>query len=134
MPKNILIVESDAALSRSLRADLESRGFTVSETSDGKGCVERVRKDQPDLVILSVELAAGQNGYFICGKLKKDDQLKHIPVMIVGNPDGFAQHRRLKTRADDYLAKPAELKQVAEKAGALIGFPEPPSEAAAADT
>ncbi|HLL54647.1 MAG TPA: response regulator, partial [Myxococcaceae bacterium] len=124
MSKQILIVEGDAALSNNVRSALESKGFAVEETSDGKGSIELVRRLKPELVLLAVELPAGQNGYILCGKLKKDDELKGIPVVIIGNPDGFAQHRKLKTRADEYVAKPLELDAVVETVGALIGFPE----------
>lgn len=125
---NILIIESDAALSREMREKLEGAGFGVEETSDGKGSLELIRRTKPDLVLLAVDLSAGQNGYIICGKLKKDDDLKKTPVIIVGNPDGFAQHRKLKTRADDYVSKPMDLEALLNSAGGLIGFPEPPVE------
>ena len=121
MSKTILIVESDAALSRSMREALTSKGFSVEETSDGKGCVDLVRKKSPQLIVLAVDLSAGQNGYIICGKLKGDDALKATPVVIIGNPDGFAQHRKLKTKkADDYLAKPFEPQELVLRIGAIL--------------
>jgi CheY-like chemotaxis protein len=127
MSKNILIVESDTTLSATLREALEARGFAVQETSDGKGSVEQIRRDQPALVVLAVDLSAGQNGYLICGKLKKDDELKGVPIIIIGNPDGFAQHRKLKAHADDYVAKPVNADELVERVGGLIGFPELPA-------
>ncbi|HEY0093925.1 MAG TPA: response regulator, partial [Archangium sp.] len=127
MSKNILIVESDTALSATLRQALEARGFAVQETTDGKGSVEQIRRDRPELVVLAVDLSAGQNGYLICGKLKKDDDLKNVPIVIIGNPDGFAQHRKLKAHADDYVAKPVNADDLVECAGRLIGFPELPA-------
>ena len=127
MSKNILIVESDTALSASLREALEARGFAAQETSDGKGSVEQIRREKPDLVVLAVDLSAGQNGYLICGKLKKDDELKAVPIIIIGNPDGFAQHRKLKAHADDYVAKPVNADELVERVGGLIGFPELPA-------
>lgn len=127
MSKKILIVEkSDTALAATLRPALEGRGFTVEDTADGKGSVEQIRRDRPQLVVLAVELSAGQNGYLICGKLKKDDDLKNVPIVIVGNPDGFAQHRKLKAHADEYVAMPVDAQLLTERVGALIGFPEPP--------
>jgi CheY-like chemotaxis protein len=127
MSKNILIVESDTALSATLREALEARGFAAQETSDGKGSVELIRREQPALVVLAVDLSAGQNGYLICGKLKKDDELKGVPIIIIGNPDGFAQHRKLKAHADDYVAKPVNADELVERVGNLIGFPELPA-------
>jgi CheY-like chemotaxis protein len=124
MSKNILIVESDAVASQSMRAELEDRGFTVQETSDGKGSVELIRRTRPDLVVMAEKLAAGQNGYILCGKLKKDDDLKAIPVVIVGAPENFAAHRKLKTRAEDYVARPLDVSALSDAVGNLVGFPE----------
>jgi CheY-like chemotaxis protein len=127
MSKNILIVESDTSLSATLREALEARGFAAQETTDGKGSVEQIRRDRPDLVVLAVDLSAGQNGYLICGKLKKDEELKPTPIIIIGNPDGFAQHRKLKAHADDYVSKPVNPEELVERVGGLIGFPELPA-------
>ena len=128
MSKNILIVESESALSRTVRAPLQERGFAVQETSDGRGSRELIRRDKPDLVVMEVELSAGQNGYILCGKLKKDDELKQIPIVMVGNADGFPQHKKLKTRADEYVPKPIDAAALVEMVGNLIGFPEPPGD------
>jgi DNA-binding response OmpR family regulator len=126
MSKKIVIVESDAASNQQIREWVEARGFVASQTEDGKTAVDLVRSEVPDLVVLSVELCAGQSGYIVCGKLKKDEELKKIPVIIVGrDAEGFESHKKLKARADDYLKKPFEPDALLEKIGALIGIPEP---------
>jgi len=128
MSKRILIVESDPEQCRGMRTALEAKGFAVEETPNGKKAVEVVRETRPNLVMLSVELAAGQSGYIICGKIKKDDELKSIPVVIVGNPDGFVQHSKLKTHADEYVPKPVDAEVLVERVAARIGWPEADAE------
>ncbi|NOJ98662.1 response regulator transcription factor, partial [Corallococcus coralloides] len=127
MSKRILIVESDATLATHLQQALEARGFSAQTTGDGKGSVELIRRERPDLVVLAVDLSAGQNGYLICGKLKKDDELKTVPIVIIGSPDGFAAHSKLKARADEYVAKPVDADALIDRVGGVIGFPEPPA-------
>ncbi|MBL8911537.1 MAG: response regulator, partial [Archangium sp.] len=126
MSKSVLIVEKDLALMKEFREGLQTRGFTVDETTDGKGAPELIRKKKPNAVVLAVDLDAGQNGYIICKKLKSDDDLKGVPVIIVGDPKGFAQHQKLKTRAEDYLGKPLAASALVEGVGKLIGFPPAP--------
>ncbi len=124
MPKKIVIIESDAAFSSKLRGAFEQRSLAVVETQDGKGAVDIVKREKPDLVVLAVELSAGQSGYIVCGKLKKDDDLKKIPVIIAGkDAEGFEAHKRLKARAEEYLKKPFEPAAILEKIGELIGLP-----------
>lgn len=124
MSKTIVIIESDASFAQKLRGGLEEKGFSVKETPDGKVAVDLVRKEKPDLVVLSVELAAGQSGYIVCGKLKKDDDLKKIPIIIIGkDAEGFEAHKRLKARAEDYLKKPFDPPAIVDKIKDLIGLP-----------
>ena len=41
--------------------------------------------------------------------------------LAIGNPDGFAAHRKLKAHADEYVAKPVDTELLVERVGALIG-------------
>ncbi|MEW5737502.1 MAG: response regulator [Myxococcota bacterium] len=133
MSKTVLIVEKDQGLMRSIREALEGRGFGVEESSDGKGAPELIRRSRPDCVVLAVDLDAGQNGYIICKKLKSDDDLKGVPIVIIGDPKGFGQHQKLKTRAEEYVGKPLETTELLERIGGLIGFPTAPETPAASD-
>ena len=112
---------------KELREGLVSRGFEVDETTDGKGAPELIRKKKPGCVVLAVDLDAGQNGYIICKKLKSDDDLKGVPIIIIGDPKGFGQHQKLKTRAEEYLGKPLTAPTLVEGVGKLIGFPAEPA-------
>lgn len=133
MSKTVLIVEKDVALMQAMRDSLVGRGFGVEETTDGKAVPELVKKKRPDCVVLAVDLDAGQNGYILCKKLKSDDDLKGVPVLIVGDPKGFGQHQKLKTRAEDYLGKPFAASAVVDRVGALAGYPPEPEPAAASE-
>src|SRR5688572_989863 len=76
------------------------------------------------------------SGYSICNKLKKDNDLKGIPLIITSKeatPETFAQHKKLKTRAEDYLIKPFQEAELIEKIGALIPLPAGGAAAAPAD-
>lgn len=126
MSKTVLIIEKDRDLSHAAREAFEARGFSVEESSDGKGAPDLIRSSRPDCVVLAVDLDAGQNGYIICKKLKSDGDLKEFPIVIVGDPKGFAQHQKMRTRADDYLAKPFEAPQLVDRVGGLVGFPPEP--------
>jgi CheY-like chemotaxis protein len=49
------------------------------------------------------------NGFSVCNKLKKDPLLKDVPLIIMSSESSdetFEQHRKLRTRAEDYIHKP----------------------------
>ncbi len=126
MQKNVLLIESDTNFARAMSSALESRGFSVRTSSDGKEGFELARALHPDCVVLCVELP-GLSGYSWCNRLKKDGDLKGIPLVITSSeatPETFDQHRKLKTRAEDYLLKPFPPETLVDRVGALVGMPE----------
>ena len=56
MSKKIAIIESDSGFSQKLRSEFEGKGFSVVDTPDGKSAVELVKREKPDLVVLSQRL------------------------------------------------------------------------------
>jgi CheY-like chemotaxis protein len=130
MAKKILLVESDSGFAREMSSALERKGFETRTTGDGKDGLDLARDEQPDAIVLCVELPK-LSGYSICTKLKKDEALKTIPVIITSaaaTPETFEQHRQLKTRAEDYLHKPFKPAQLLERLTALIGPAPAPDE------
>jgi CheY-like chemotaxis protein len=130
MQKNVLLIENDAAFARAMAQALEARGFGVRTSPDGKEGFELAKALRPDCVVLCVELP-GLSGYSWCNRLKKDGELKAIPLVITSSeatPETFDQHRKLKTRAEDYLLKPFPPGTLVDHVGALVGLPEAPDE------
>lgn len=130
MSKKILLIENDAAIASELASALEARGLEVRVTGDGKEGLELARDTRPDAVVLCVELPR-MSGYSVCQKLKKDDALRSIPVVLTSaeaTEETFEAHRKLKARADDYLIKPYTPAALMAKLGALLRLPEAPAE------
>jgi CheY-like chemotaxis protein len=126
MPKKILLIENDPAFANEVSDALEATGFEVRATGDGKEGLDLARDWSPDAVVLCVELP-GMSGYLVCQKLKKDDALKSIPLVLTSaeaTEETFEKHKTLKARADDYLLKPYAPAALADVLGALVGLPE----------
>ena len=104
----ILLIDAEQPFADNLAGSLKGRGFQVKLLDDGKDGLDFAKDSRPDLIVLCVELPK-MSGYSICNKLKKDNDLKGIPLIITSKeatPETFAQHKKLKTRAEDYLIKP----------------------------
>jgi CheY-like chemotaxis protein len=72
--------------------------------------------ERPDLILLSIELPR-MNGFSVCNKLKKDPALKDVPLIIMSSDSSeetFDQHRKLRTRAEDYVRKPIAFGELLE--------------------
>jgi CheY-like chemotaxis protein len=126
MPKKILLIENDQAFAAGVSRSLEDSGFEVRVTGDGRDGLDLAREWGPAAVVLCVELP-GMSGYLVCQKLKKDDVLKALPLVLTSaeaTEETFEKHRTLKARADEYLLKPYTPEALVEKLGALVGLPD----------
>lgn len=119
----VLVVESDAAHAAAIKSALEDLGLAVDTIADGTVALQAA-KDSPALIILCVELPK-MSGYSICNKLKKNPDTKNVPLIIMSSeatPDIFEQHKKLKTRAEDYLIKPFAMEDLTAKVRQLLGI------------
>jgi CheY-like chemotaxis protein len=122
--KRILVFESDSAFGAQLAHDFSQYGGRVEVVDDGNAGLERARLDRPDLILLCIELPR-MNGFSICNKLKKNPELKDIPLVIMSSEateETFEQHRKLRTRAEDYLRKPFSFETLLERVGHFVNL------------
>lgn len=103
--KRILVVD-DSITVRGVEAKLlETHGYAVATAVDGMDGWNRVRSERFDLVITDVDMPR-MDGIELVDMIKKDDQLKAIPVMIVSYKDQPEDRKHgLEAGADYYLTK-----------------------------
>lgn len=118
-PRKILLVDDEPAIVKMVGKRLEAEGYEVSVAMDGE---EALRKAEaaPDLVILDVMLPK-MNGFDVCRRLKNDERLGRIPVILF---TALTQQkdRRLGSDcgADGYISKPFRTQELLEKIEELI--------------
>src|SRR6266576_1464158 len=111
MPTKVLVFESDPAFAGELRTELSRLGLAAQVVDDGYAGLMAAASDKPDLILLSIELPR-MNGFSVCNKLKKDPALKDVPLVIMSSESSdetFEQHKKLRTRAEDYVHKPISI-------------------------
>ncbi|HYR18916.1 MAG TPA: response regulator [Myxococcales bacterium] len=127
MSKRILLIDSDESFAQRLAAAANARGFEASTATNSEQGMTLARQESPDLIVVCVE-AQPTNGYMLCTRLKKDERLRAIPVILTSanaTPDSFEKHKKLKTRAEDYLIKPFGAQAMLQMASRLLGGPTP---------
>jgi DNA-binding response OmpR family regulator len=121
--KRILLIDSDEGFARGLANAMKARGFSARLATDSEKGMSMAKEENPDLIVVCVE-AQPTNGYMVCTRLKKDDQLKSIPVILTSSTataESFDKHKKLKTRAEEYLIKPFAPQAMLEKVSQLLG-------------
>ena len=87
MAKKILIIEDDPIVARYLDRLFTDNGYeTCTATSSMEG-LEVVKEEKPDLISLDL-MMPGEWGPRFYRKLRKDEEFKDIPVIVVSGIDG----------------------------------------------
>src|SRR6202012_270244 len=105
-----------------LRSELGHLGCATTVVDDGNTGLQQAASARPDLILLSIELPR-MNGFSVCNKLKKDPQLKDVPLVIMSSESSeetFEQHRKLRTGAEDYVHKPIALGELRQHIRAFV--------------
>ncbi len=111
--KKILIAEDDQGISNALSQLLEMAGYVTDPIIDGQKVVAHVEKTLPDLLLLDVSMR-GADGRDICTQLKQNEQVKHIPIIMI-SAHSDVQKMAKEAGADDFVAKPFNISDLLHK-------------------
>lgn len=104
--KKIFVVDDERSILEALEFMLIEEGYDVKTASKGNALL-RLNGDLPDLILLDV-LLSGEDGRDIARQLKKEENTKHIPIiMISAHPNAASTIR--ECGADDFLPKPFDI-------------------------
>jgi DNA-binding response OmpR family regulator len=113
----VVLVEDDLRLSELVSSYLQANGFRVSIEHRGDRVVERVQRENPDLVILDIGLP-GKDGFSVCRELRGSF---NIPILMLTARDNDIDHVvGLELGADDYVIKPVEPRVLVARIQALL--------------
>ena len=109
----ILLVEDDASLAAGLKSALGRQGFTANHVSTGREALTAAVADRPDIIVLDLGLP-DMDGLEVLAQLQKQDD--PIPVLLLTARDSLDDKiAGLDRGADDYLAKPFDMQELAAR-------------------
>ena len=102
----LLLVEDEEDIASLIKLQAEMSGYKLHVEVDGLNGLIAIKREKPDLVVLDLMLP-GQSGLDVCRKMKNDDELKDIPViMLSAKSEEIDVVLGLELGADDYVTKP----------------------------
>jgi signal transduction histidine kinase len=102
----ILIVEDSPTQAAQLEYILEQHGYQVSVSKNGKEALTSISGHKPTIVISDISMPE-MDGYQLCQRIKTDENLKDIPVILLTSlSDSKDIMRGLDCGADNFITKP----------------------------
>ena len=108
MTARILLVDDVEGSRRLLEAKLTAEYYQVTSAADGASALEIAARESPDIILLDL-MMPDLAGLQVCRLLKADDNLRHIPVVLLTALDSReARLEGLEAGADEFLSKPID--------------------------
>ena len=102
---HVLLVEDDVFLSGIYQKKFEMEGYKVTIADNGEKALVEAKKKKPNIIMLDI-LLPKLDGFAVLEKLKTDNEVKNIPVILLtnlGQKDDV--EKGLQMGAVDYLIK-----------------------------
>jgi len=108
----VLLVDDDRDLVETLRTVLEKGGYEVDAAYDGAQCLEKVKTEPPDLVVLDIMMRTMGDGMYVAQHLREGEATKHIPIIVASGINRVPPYNLWPDEAwlpvDVFLEKPVE--------------------------
>ena len=117
----IFIAEDEESLAKVFREKFEREKFMVESVASGDLVLSAVKNFMPDIILLDIILPK-KTGLEVLKELKKNQQVRNIPVIMVSNLDGDEGIKQsLKDGAVDYIVKSQHpINEIVEKVNTVI--------------
>lgn len=116
MRKKVLIVDDEPHVGRVFGIKLRLSGYDVITTTSGTDCIEIVRQQRPDIVLLDV-LMPGISGFEVLEKVRS---FSSVPVLMFTALPGV-EEQASRLGANDLLTKPLDPARLVERVRSLLG-------------
>ncbi|UNW07128.1 MULTISPECIES: phosphate regulon transcriptional regulator PhoB [unclassified Acinetobacter] len=117
----ILIVDDELPIREMIHTALDMAGFQCLQAEDAKQAHQMIVDQRPALILLDWMMPGGVSGVDLCRRLKRDENLSEIPVIMLtarGEEDHKVQG--LDAGADDYMTKPFSTRELVSRIKAVL--------------
>jgi len=118
--ERILVADDEPATISMIQQSLEHEGYIVKLARNGEEIFQALSTFNPDLILLDVVMPK-MDGYEVCRKIKQNESLKHIPILILTVLDRREDCiKGLNAGADDFISKSIDRSEMMARIKAFL--------------
>lgn len=119
----LLIVEDEVNIRRFVAANLEARGFSVTEAGDAETGLQILRDTPPSVLVLDIRLP-GMSGWDLLQMMSEDAALAQIPVVVMtASATNLKFGETSYTNVVQWLVKPVSVHELIQAVKKALGQP-----------
>jgi twitching motility two-component system response regulator PilG len=117
----VMIVDDSNTIRRSAELFLKQVGYTVILVENGFEALTSVFDTRPDIIFVDIMMPR-LDGYQTCQLIKKNDDFKDVPIVMLSSKDGlFDKARGRIVGSNEYLTKPFSKEGLLESVRKHVG-------------
>ncbi len=114
----VLVVDAEDVTRRAICSCFDTDGFRVVETGELASARSLLASDSPDLVLLDLDTAQ-EDGLALARQVRRDHQHAAI-IAVSARTDRLLSISALDEFADDYIAKPIDMRELLARSRAVL--------------
>lgn len=120
--KKIMIVDDEESLIELVKALLEGENYEVITAMDGEECLEKLKTEKPDLILLDM-MMPGMSGREVCERIRADPKIKNLKIAFITVAKFSEVGKDVLKRMNvlDYITKPFDNKDLIRRVKKLVG-------------
>jgi DNA-binding response OmpR family regulator len=119
-PVDVLVIEDDEIVSRTIERSLRGHEFQITVANSGVQGLQSARRHTPGLVLLDV-IMPGMDGYTVCREMRADPVLTEVPILfLTARAKDEDKITGFRAGADDYLTKPFNVDELLLRVRAIL--------------
>ncbi|MCK4327125.1 MAG: response regulator [Candidatus Diapherotrites archaeon] len=118
----VMIVEDEPDVAKAIKGVLVDEGFGVEIALGGKDCLEKLKKSEPDVILLDI-LMPIMDGTEVLRRLKKDKKTAKIPVIVLTAVSAESEVKKTLEEIDPkigFIEKPYSIDQILAEIKKLV--------------
>ena len=122
MAKKILVVDDEADIRQTIKFILKKEGYEVTEAEDGQVCLNLLKNQKFDLIILDVMMPkmSGWDVLTEIFRIKKKEYKNKIIFLSVVEISKEREKILLQEGVVDYITKPFDVKNLSERINKIL--------------